>query len=242
MLYRIKITALALAAAVALVGCGGSGKGTMQASAPATAEPRTIGSGTRALANEAKYAMNQDAANHPNDDWLPLNTVSNWSWLADSADTGSNGLRYALSTYGGFVSNRIPGYGGPADPNVWTPILNSPDYTWNYGSYKGCGHGTQCVAFASMVVYRASGGRIRLSWNWGSMNPSSYPLATSAQVGDLVFYKKTSTTGHVGVCARTNGSRMTVIDSNYVNGDGGEVIGMHEENCNAYRTYHVGGM
>ena len=144
---------------------------------------------------------------------------------------------------GGYVSNVIPGIGGAlsaGQQDHYALTLSDPRYglygqgLTGWGSeYTNVGHGTQCVAFVEMIIYRARSG-LEFSWpSWSYLydNRSSFQPATAAVPGDLVFYVTDRSHGHVGVCAVSTGTGMWVVDSNYVLGDGGlnssEVIARH---------------
>ncbi|RYD70031.1 MAG: CHAP domain-containing protein, partial [Verrucomicrobiaceae bacterium] len=107
----------------------------------------------------------------------------------------------------------------------WVRRFAADSYALNFGGIKGVGHGLQCPSFVSMVLYRALGG-----YQSGNMNGKrlrSDGSAKNAQPGDVVFTTG-GTWGHVGICVRNTGSFITVVDSNFVGGDGNEVIGRHD--------------
>jgi hypothetical protein len=200
---------------------------------------RAIGGDPRlAVRNECWYALDPAWLNKPNDDQGPsgismgrISGCSKWHYI--STDGNNNALRYVLSTYGGYVSDLIPFSRQMSSSEVayWIGQLANDAYAMNFRTYRGVGHGAQCVSFATMILYRARGG-YKLKWSWGSINPSNYPSAINALPGDLVFYKSGSG-GHVAVCVRNYGSGITVVDSNYVGGNGNEVIARHNVSSSA---------
>ena len=187
------------------------------------ATPNSIGSRSNFVRNECWYALNHDWLYRGDDVNGPSNTESNWNWLSPAADANVNGLRYVLNVYGGFVSDLIPGYGGdlsPADENYWAGRLSNNAYALGFKG-SGAGHGTQCVSFVAMVIYRATGGAWQIRWNWDAVK-SGYGSATLARPGDIVFH--TSGIHHVGICVVNYGSGITIVDSN---SQGNEVIRRH---------------
>ena len=191
-----------------------------------------------AVRNEFWYALDPNWLQVTNDSNGPtgisvagLSGLSRWNYISSSADANSHALQFVLGTYGGFVSNLIPGIGGNLNTSevaYWAGRLSSDAYGLDYGAVRGAGHGCQCVAFVAMGLYRALGGYRMPSWNWASLDPAAFPAATTARPGDLVFYKTDGTHGHVGACVRNDGTKITVVDSNYIGGDGSELIARHD--------------
>lgn len=198
-----------------------SAESTASVNRRGTIQPYSIGSSRYFVRNECWYSLNHDWLYRGDDPNGPPNTTSNYNWLSKKYDANANALRFVLGKYGGFVSDLIPGYGGAVDVNYWTDRLSDDKYAL---AFKGSssGHGAQCVSFVAMVIYRATGGRYQLNWNWDTMN-SGYAPATSAQPGDIVFH--TSGIHHVGICVINYGSGITVVDSN---SQGNEVIRRHD--------------
>ncbi|MBI2984624.1 MAG: hypothetical protein HYY50_03295 [Candidatus Kerfeldbacteria bacterium] len=205
------------------------------------ASPLSIGSSRYRVRNECWYSINRDWLRKGDDPNGPGGdgTKSNWNWLSKIADANGNGLRFALNTYQTCVSNDIPpvcGCCAITTPNLMPYPQNTIEYWVSYlsadpyGVRSGIGRGCQCVSYVAMDIYRATAGMYRLSWNWGSKDPSKYsfPPAINAQPCDLVFYNYVDGSGrrrqHVAVCVRNYGSGITVVDSNYL---GYEMIGRH---------------
>lgn len=224
--------ALGLTAASLLAGCG---KGILSPSLEPEdgrlvkpgVEPMSIGSTRYRVRNEMWYALRKEWLTKGDDPLGPgaNGTLSNWNWLSKNADANANGLRFALGVYGGFVSNLIPGEGGTLtanQQNYWTDRLSADAYALGFMG-SSAGHGCQCVSFVAMGIYRATGGTYTLRWSWAAMEAGSFPPATQATPGDVVF--KTSAIHHVGICVRNYGTGITVVDSNSL---GNEVIRRHD--------------
>ena len=256
------LVALAAISLLSLAGCGGgSGTSATQNSAaqnpavqsvantsPSAAQPHMIGGNRQmAVVYECWYALRQGWIN-PNGQSTPPSAgpsggksingdiVSDWRYLSPSADGNSNALRYALNTYHYDVSMLLPDSGPTMSASTieaWVNKLNADPYDYNFGSYKSTGHGCQCVAFASMILYRALNGSPLLngkpfSWTYPTGSQlSSYPSATTAVPGDIVFYYTDAKHLHVAICVGTSGTSVTLVDSNFVGGAGQEVIGRH---------------
>ena len=199
-------------------------------------QPYSIGTPDNFVRNELWYSLRAEWLNKPNDLNGPggNGTKSNWHWLSKSVDANANGLRYALNTYQTCVSDDIPPVCSCCridKPGLMASPKNTVEYWVNYLSADtyavrdAIGRGTQCVSYVTMIIYRATGGRYQLKWSWSDYTSTSHPVATEAQVGDIVYYNLGTGKQHVGFCAKKYPGGMTVVDSNYL---GYEVIGRHD--------------
>jgi len=227
------ITVLAVAA-VALIGCGGNGTTTTGAAAGDTGgQTRMIGPDRRlAVRNECWYALDSSWQNNSNptasDQAGPSGNAGRSTWHYISTDGNNNALRYVVGLYKGYTSDAIPGTDGVLRNGTvedWVRYFASDSYAMNYGGVKGVGHGLQCPSFVSMILFRALGGY--QSGNMNANNLRSDGSAKSAQPGDVVFYTNGGW-GHVAICVRNINNVLTVVDSNFVGGDGNEVIARHD--------------
>jgi hypothetical protein len=129
------------------------------------------------------------------------------------------------------VTNEIPSYCRCCDISTFSLLIpgrNSIDYWVSYLSSdayavrEGIGRGAQCVSFVTMVIYRATGGRVLVKWDWNSNTQYNHPAATGAQVGDIVYYNYGLNNQHVAICVRRTSAGITIVDSNRA---GYEMIG-----------------
>lgn len=223
-----------------------------------TASPKSIGpdSDPRSqIRNECWYALDPGHLSITNDAIGPdggskggttygsyVISKPGWSYLSKSVDAGGGALGSVLGYYGGKVSDIIPTGGGltQAQQSQYVNGLSNDQYGLNgrdpvlnkyplNNTLTNYGHGTECLEFAMMVIYRARHGKV-YQFNYPK-STKGYGAATGAQVGDLIFHlQKTDASGkvlwsnHTAVCVRNDGSNVTVVDSNYA---AHEVIANH---------------
>lgn len=243
------------AAPVSMAGCGGSVSGTVPEVSTRSIGPDSDPRGQ--IRNECWYALDPGHIGTTNDSVGPdggsrggtpysgkyVISKTGWNYLSQSSDSGAGALKYVLTQYGGFVSDIIPGYGGTlsaSQVSQYASAMSGDQYglygrsTLNSGMNLGgtlsnYAHGTQCLEFAMMVIYRARHGK-QANFNYGA-DKAGLPSATGASVGDVVFHeeydsKSKSYTGHVAICVANDSSAKTVtlVDSNFASH---EVIAKH---------------
>lgn len=231
-------------------GCGGQGdradEGENQPAISTVAQGLSGDPRTR-MVQEASYAMwgNHDAYNAT---YWPEGTVyaksayaandpGAWNFLVNSSGYGPNG--YYVSCVGNY------------SPCYLTYGAKSPYYACQGYCPARVYHGGQCKAFTNLVAYRSgiyqqSGYGFKSFPDDGRID--SMPLVThaSVQAGDILRRTKSTGSPHsVIVVKRLGWPRILVVDSNWIDGPGNEIVGSHEmrfDDTNPVRnpgTYHV---
>ena len=112
---------------------------------------------------------------------------------------------------------------------------------WYDPSY---GRGGQCKFFANLILYRSGTHTARLP-SYGDMEKNSFKLDSNSNLskvkeGDVIFATNVHTAIVVGIVrSGSNVVSIDVIDSNFVGGNGNEVIGRHTFIPNQLKSYRV---
>lgn len=172
---------------------------------------------------------------------------------------------YLNDDYSAYV--QLKSWYGCADASVWkvandtdgknvcsvktnkSPSYYSDPYGYGFSPYDTAtdkvGRGGQCKHFANLITYR-SGMHTRKFDDYATMAKSSnsFPLTAknlqSVKLGDIIFNPNVHTAIVTGIVK--NGSTVTglyVVDSNFVGGNGKEVIGMHLFGAAVLNSYSV---
>lgn len=101
----------------------------------------------------------------------------------------------------------------------------------SYGLYGNLGRGGQCKYFANLILYRAGVSGVDPMPTYATMNMQSRS-SKYAKPGDILFSSSLPHTAIVTKVLQGNPNSGTVtgvqvVDSNWVTGDGNEVIGAH---------------
>jgi len=169
-----------------------------------SSDPRT------AVVLECYYALRPYCSSAPYKSIFG-NAVSEWNYLCSD-----------LNAY-----RVLKGWYGTAYSSVWSLFYIDPP--WSYGCYNGIGRGGQCRYFANLILYRSG------------VYQRCLPAYTSAGLMQIRFARpgdviqRTSGCRHTAVVVKVlegiagySVTRVDVIDSNFVGGDGQEIIGMHQ--------------
>lgn len=194
----------------------------------------------QALALEGLYAIDQHHDGRYTQTYQGSAT-SNWSYLLNDP----NAYNYIKVKYG-------------SDASVWTGwpsyFSNMDVYSrtnlnrWGAAQADVLSHGGQCRGFANLLTYRSATFQQKFpgyeGCSWG------YRPYSQIRVGDVI--ETTWANGHtavvVAIVSGVAGSSVTsvrVVDSNYVGGNGQEIIGMHTISVSSsggvgdLRNYHA---
>ena len=134
---------------------------------------------------------------------------------------------------------------------VYSFVTDIPAYGFNRHNTIGknwydpsYGRGGQCKYFANLILYR-SGTHSAMFPSYSSMEGNSFKLDSDSNLekvkeGDVIFQTNVHTAIVVGI-VRSNGkvTSIDVIDSNFVGGNGNEIIGKHRYSKDQLRSYRV---
>lgn len=182
----------------------------------------------QAIIEELFYALNQAHTGFSNKA-INGNAVSDWNYICSD----QNAYSVMRSRYG-------------SNSSVWGSFFTGLDRVnggylvpTTYGLSGGYGRGGQCVYFVNLILYRSAtywdnnrflSGYGDYIYDYNHGRQSTKPL-DQVQPGDVI--QTTWNNGHRAIAVlvfRDASGRVTaidVIDSNFCNGDGAEIIGRH---------------